>query len=281
MKKKTMVRCTAVFTISFLLITGCGGGKGGYDDYASAYKKVTANGGMDADFDVSLAMDGTTVETSGNFKLDTSDGNNILYYEMEVNGADIVQFSDGKYLYTESDGHKTKYSLDSKPSASSDRREAEQKNSSDATFDTEEFLNEFSSFLEAGKIKELGLLSPIEKAAVTNISEAGGIYTLTFSDNLVKKYLNIMIKNETQSSGGETLTIDELNNFTYKATVKDGMVTGTEYSGTIEVEVPGSLMASGDAESYDLDFVIKITFVNPGDTVSITLPATDGYEELK
>ncbi len=280
MKKKSMVTNAVVLTASLLLLTGCGGTKGSYDEYASAYKKVTANGGMNADFDVSLKMDGTTVAPKGNFKLDTSDGNNILYYEMDVDGAEIVQFSDGKYLYTESDGHKTKYALDSRPSASSDRRESQQKDSDDAVFDTEEFLKEFSSFMEAGKIKELGLLSPIENAAVSDITEENGVYTLSFSDSLVKKYLNIMIENETRSSDGNTLSIDELNGFTYQASVKDGIVTGTQYSGTIKVDVPASLMASGEAESYDLDFTIKVTFTDPGSAVEIELPSTDGYEEL-
>lgn len=280
MKKKSMVTNAVVLTASLLLLTGCGGTKGSYDEYASAYKKVTANGGMNADFDVSLKMDGTTVAPKGNFKLDTSDGNNILYYEMDVDGAEIVQFSDGKYLYTESDGHKTKYALDSRPSASSDRRESQQKDSDDAVFDTEEFLKEFSSFMEAGKIKELGLLSPIENAAVSDITEENGVYTLSFSDSLVKKYLNIMIENETRSSDGNTLSIDELNGFTYQASVKDGIVTGTQYSGTIKVDVPASLMASGEVESYDLDFTIKVTFTDPGSAVEIELPSTDGYEEL-
>lgn len=280
MKKRTIVTGIGILTVSSVLFIGCGGGGANYDDYASAYKKVTANGGMNADFDVSLKMDGTTVDSSGNFKLDTSDGKNNLYYEMDVNGAEITQFSDGTYLYTESDGHKSKYSLDSKPSASPDRKEAQQKDSSDAVFDTEEFLNEFSGFLEAGKIKELGLLSPIENAAVTDITETDGTYILSFSDKLVKKYLNIMIENETQSSDGDTLSIDELNDFSYKAFVKDGIVTGTEYAGTIAVDVPGSLMASGEAQSYDLDFTIKVTFIDPGNTVDVTLPSTDGYEEL-
>lgn len=279
MKKKNMVIATAMLAVSSLLLTACGGGND-YNAYASAFQKVTANGGMNAEFDVALEMDGTSIDSDGNFKLDTSEGNNILYYEMNVDGASITQFSDGQYLYTESDGHKTKYALDSKPSGSSDRSEAGQKDAN-GTFDTAEFLSEFSSFMEAGKIKELGLLSPVEKAVVKDISEKDGVYTLSFSDSLVKKYLNIMIENETQKSGGETLGIDELNDFTYKATVSNGIVTGLEYSGVIKVNVPASLMSSGEEASYDLKFNIKVTFVNPGEAVSVELPSTDGYEEVK
>lgn len=280
MKKKSYLKCAAVFTLASLFLTACGGGND-YSSYASAYNKVTANGGMDADIAVTLNMDGTTTKSSGNFKLDTSDGNNILYYEMTVDGSKITQFSDGEYLYTDANGQKTKYALNTKPSASSNKDKTEQKDADTGTgFNTEAFLSEFSSFLEAGKIKELGLLSPIDNAAVTKVSEKDGVYTLEFSDNLVKKYLNLMIENETQSSDGATLQIDEMKDFTYKATVKKDVVTGVEYSGTIVVNVPGSLMASGSDASYDMDFTIKVTFVNPGDAVSVTIPSTDDYQEL-
>lgn len=277
--RKKIVKCAAILTMCSLLLTACGG-ENAYSGYSTAYKKVTANGGMEADFDVTLKMDGTTTNGSGNFKLDTSDGNNLLYYEMDVDGAKLTQFSDGDYIYTDSDGHKTKYAINSKPSASSDRQEVQKKDSGDATFNTEEFLKEFSSFLEAGKIKELGLLAPIEKAAITDVTKENEIYSLSFSDSLVKKYLNIMIANETQSTDGDTLSIEELNNFSYKATVSNDIVTGVEYSGTLKVDVPGSLMASGEDTSYDLDFTIQITFVNPGNAVEVTIPSTDGYEEL-
>ncbi|MBP0958347.1 MAG: hypothetical protein J5997_13420 [Oscillospiraceae bacterium] len=277
---KKFIAVLTGLSLSCMLFAGCGGG-GDYEKYASAYKKVSAQGGMEANIDLSLKMDGVTTETDGLFKLDTSNGKNILYYEMDVDGNKIIQFSDGDYIYTEADGHKTRYAMNSKPAMSSDREEAQKKGSdTDSTFNTEEFLNEFSSFLEAGKIKELGLLSPIERAAITDISASGDVYTLSFSDTLVKKYLNIIIANETQSTDGDTLVIDELNNFSNKVTVTNDIVTKAQYSGTMKVTVPASLMASGTETSYDLDLVIDISFVDPGSAVDITLPSTDGYETL-
>lgn len=280
MKSKKMIKGMALTVLTALMLTACGSGDA-YNEYSTAYKKVTADGGMNANFDVSLSMDGTKSNCTGNFKLDTSDGNNILYYEMDFGGSKVVQFSDGEYLYSESDGNKTRYSLNAKPSSASNQDKVQRKeNSSAGGFNTAEFLNEFSSFLEAGKIKEMGLLSPMEKAAVTKISESNGVYTLEFSDSLVKKYLNIMIENETQSSGSDTLKIDEMKDFNYQATVSGGVVTKVRYSGTVQVCVPASLMASGQETNYDLDFDIQITFVNPGDAVSVTLPSTDGYTDL-
>ncbi len=270
--------------MAMTMLTACGSG-GDYSSYASAYKKVTANGGMDADFSLTLKMDGVTTESEGNFKLDTSGENNILYYSMNVDGDDIIQFSDGSYIYTESDGHKTKYALNSKPAASGDKNNVQQKDAQangTGTFDSTEFLKEFSSFLEAGKIKELGLLSPIEQAAIKSISSEGSAdnqtFTLDFSENLVKKYLNIMIENETGKSGDNVLTIDEMTDFSYVAQAKNGVITGTVYSGVIKVTVPASLMSTGEQTSYDMDFTIDIDFVDPGNAVSVSLPSTDGFE---
>lgn len=275
--KKNIFKLTAAVLTASAVLTACSGG-GDYSGYSAAYNKVTANGGMEANFDLTLKMDGQTTKSTGNFKLDTSGNKQILYYAMEVDGAQILQFSDGEYLYTDVDGHKTKYALNSKPSAGGDSQEGGHKDNS-GTFDTGAFLSEFSSFLEAGKIKELGLLSPIEKNAVTNISFADNTYTLTFSESLVKTYLNVLIANESNGSG-TTLQINELKNLTYKATVSNDVITGVQYTGVLAVHVPGSLMADGSDADYNMDMDIKITFVNPGSAVSIDLPSTDGFQAV-
>lgn len=275
--KKNIFKFTAAILTASALLTACSGG-GDYSGYASAYNKVTANGGMEANFNLTLKMDGQTTSSTGNFKLDTSGSKQKLYYEMNVDGAKVIQFSDGEYLYTDAGGHKTKYALNSKPGAPSDSDEASHKDSS-GTFDTGAFLSEFSSFLEAGKIKELGLLSPIEKNAVTNISFSDSTYSLSFSESLVKTYLNILIANETKGSG-DTLQIKELKDLTYKATVSNDIISGVQYTGVLAVHVPGSLMSSGSDADYSMDMDIKITFVNPGSAVSVDLPSTDGYQSV-
>ena len=154
MKKRTAMKKSIAFVMACALglasLTACGGGSE-YNGYASAYNKVTANGGMEAKFDVDLTMDGEKVEGDGNFKLDTSGDSNILYYEMSTEDNDIIQFSDGEYIYTQTGESKSKYKLGSKPTGGDSGKE--EAKSSSGTFNTTAFLNEFSSFLEAGKIK--------------------------------------------------------------------------------------------------------------------------------
>ena len=262
-------------------LTACGGGND-YNSYAAAFNKVTAKGGMEAEFDVDLEMDGEKQECTGDFKLDTSGDANLLYYEMDTGDNSFIQFSDGEYVYTDAGDKKSKYSITgSSTTISAEPEDKVEEKDSSGTFDTSAFLSEFSSFMEAGKIKELGLLSPIEKAAISSIKKEGDTYKLTFSDALVKKYLNTLVKNETGKSADETIQIDELKDFTYEATEKDGMITDIVYKGTLTVDVPGSLLTSGEDTSYPLDLNIKIKFVNPGEAVSIELPSTDDFEEVK
>ncbi len=40
-------------------------------------------------------------------------------------------------------------------------------------------------------------------------------------------------------------------------------------------------MSDGADKTYDLDMDINITFVNPGSKVTVELPSTDGFDEVK
>ena len=97
MKRRSLVKKSVAAVTAAILamgaLTACGGGDA-YNGYASAYNKVTANGGMEAQFNVDLTMDGEQVQSEGDFKLDTSGSNNILYYEMTTGDKKIIQFSD-------------------------------------------------------------------------------------------------------------------------------------------------------------------------------------------
>lgn len=283
MKRRSLTKkIIAALTAAILAVgslTACGGSDA-YNDYAAAYNKVTAKGGMEAEFDVSLEMDGEKQNLDGDFKLDTSGTNAVLYYEMNTGDGQVIEFSDGEYMYVDMDDKKIKYSL-SGTSISAEPETAQDTKESEGTFNTSAFLSQFSTFMEAGKIRQLGLLSPIEKAAVSKIEKSGDTYKLTFSDALVKKYLNILVQNETGKSADETIQINELKDFTYEATEKNGMISDIEYKGVLKVDIPGSLLTSGEDTTYDLDLDIKTKFVNPGEALSVELPSTDGFDEIK
>ena len=305
-KSRIKLMAAGVFALalgSVVALSACGGGSNtdAYDTYASAYNKVSANGGIDANLDVELTMDGKTNKYTGNFVVDNV--NNMIYYTMTSDGKTTTQFSDGKYLYTDRGDQKVKFDLSKDAPAAAPQQDKENKGqaapqgqpgpdgqaapggqpapSADAKapeFDTANFLNEFSSFLDAGKVKELGLLEPIAKAAVSKTTAEGDVYTLEVADSIAEKFVNTLATQ--QAGNADAVQVEDLKNFTYTATVKDGVVTGCQYSGDATVKVPGSLMTDGKDAEYTLNMKINIDFVNPGEVVKIDVPDTKDYVEL-
>jgi hypothetical protein len=92
---------------------------------------------------------------------------------------------------------------------------------------------------------------------------------------------HIIIQNETGKSAGETVSIDELNDVTYSATSDGNVITGIEYGGVFKITVPSSLTGSGEEESYEMEMDLDIDFVNPGEAVTVELPDSADFEELK
>ncbi|MCR5138424.1 MAG: hypothetical protein K6C12_15255 [Oscillospiraceae bacterium] len=260
-----------------LLLSACGSDP--YTEYASAYNKLTANGGIDANIKAKLVMDGETQNYAGNFKVDNT--KNIIYYEMSAMEGKTIQFSDGTYIYTIQGDHKTKYKLNQDESEAAPEEGPEQngENREAPEFDTSSFISDFASVLEVSKIKELELLSPIPKAAVIKTTKNGDVYTLQVADSVVQRFLNTMATE--QSGTDDTVQLSDLKNFTYTATVKNGVVTANTYSGDVTVKIPASLMSNGVAKDLTLNFTINVDFVNPGKAVSVNLPSTDGFEEIK
>ena len=272
---KRIVSVLTVLSLCCAVFAGCAGGD--YGKYASAYNKVTANGGMDADIVLTLSIDGSSLRNEGNLKQDRSGEKNIVYYEMNVKGKNIIQFSDGDYIYTNIYGNKIRYPVGGYPPESDSSDDSEAKNG--VLFESETFLNEFASFIASGKLLELDLFSPIARAAITNISLSGNTYTLTFSDGLVNQVFTAFVSNKFNDTGEKIIAVTDLRDFTNTVTVSDGIAVSTKYSGVMTVKVPGHLTESGKDTSYDMDIEIEADFIDPGSAVNIILPSTDGYKD--
>ena len=275
MKTKRIISLIATVCCIAVLLSSCGS-SAAFSTYVNAYNKVSAKGGMNANLTVSLNMNGEKVDCTGSFKVDTSSDKTLLFYELNVGEDKITQFSDGEYIYTDDDTHKSKFALESTPEDSEEKKVG--KSEADTAFNSSEFLKEFSGFLEAGKIRELGLMSPLDSSVVSKTTVEGNEYTLTVSESLIKRMLNTMVTNETGKNSSETLQIDELKDFTYKATIENDVGEKVEYSGTVVVNVPANLMSSGEATVYNLEFVIVVDFIDPGNAVTVTIPSGDDYQ---
>lgn len=285
MKRKILKSAAALIVGAVLILTaGCGGDA--FDTYTTAYRNVMAKKGFDADLEGTFSMDGETKTVSGNFKVDDSGDKTILLLQVGLDGENITQFSDGEYLYTDARGTKTKNKLGEKSSQEDSRQDPEGgpnggpdggpgEQKSGPEFTVSDFLEEFASCMEAGKIKELGLLSPLEKNYVAKTTVNGNKYNLAVSDAVLSKVLEIL--SSSINMGGDSVTLSDLRDFNYEAVVEDKFVTSVTYSGKMTATVPASVSGTGEEKAYDLDMTIKATFNDPGSQVTITLPSTEGF----
>lgn len=262
-----------------LSLNACVGGNGdAYTGYSDAYKKMSEPGSLDVLFDLSVDDGSQTIKSSGNMKMNSD---NEIYYEMNINGKDIVQYVQGGQIHTIVDGEEqtasTSDTNQGTQRANPEGGEGQPNEKTDGTgFNSAKFLEEFSGILEAGKIKEMGVLDPISKNYISEItsSESGSdtVYTMTFPEQFLKTMLNIMIKEQVQSSGG-SLSFDELKDFECIAKENSsGYLHAIEYKGYTTVTVPGDYTSSGQEESFDLHIDLNMEIQNPGTAVEVVIP---------
>lgn len=279
MKTKKMWKMLVglLVAISLLSLSGCGADP--FETYTKAYRKVMENQGFDADLDVNITMDGVEKNLTGNFKVDNSGGNTILLLEVDMDGETMTQFSDGTYLYTEARGQQYKYPLGEKQEQEDSRKEPEKEGEEEGAspeWDVSEFLQEFASFIEAGKIQELGLLTPLDSKYVSKTTAKGNIYSLSISDAVINRFVDIL--SASIDMEGDTVSVKDLKNFTYEAVVEGEYVRQVTYAGSLTVTVPASIAGTDDDETYEMDIKIVAAFNNPGSKIDITLPSTEGFE---
>lgn len=269
--------CTIGIAGVCVLTLGACGGKSAYSDYSSAYKKMSEPGSLDVKFALAVDDGSQTVNSSGDMKMNSS---NEVYYEMTINGKDIVQYVKDGQVHTIVDGDEQLASTNDKDKGvqKPDADNAGESNEkTDSTgFNSEKFLEEFSGMLEAGKIKEMGVLDPIPQKYISEItsSKSGSdtVYTMTFPDEFLKTLLNAMISEQTEDSG-TALSFDALKDFECVAKENsDGYLYAIEYKGYTTVTVPAEYVTSGSDETFDLNIDLNMEIQNPGTAVEVVIP---------
>lgn len=256
-------------------LSACGSSDA-YTGYSDAYKKTSSTGSLDVVFNLSVADGSQTVKSSGNMKMNS---NNEVYYEMTINGQDIVQYVQNGEVHTVVNGEEQTAST-SNTNQGTERPNPDGADNDDkvdnSTFNSAKFLEEFSGMLEAGKIKELGVLDPISKNYISDItsSKSGSdtVYTMTFPEQFLATMLNTMVKEQTSGSG-DTLSFDKLKDFECIAKENgDGYIHAIEYKGYTTVTVPASYTTSGQEETFDLNIDLNMEIQNPGTAVEVVIP---------
>lgn len=272
-------RLIAVILCVMLVLTGCAGGAS-YKTYKDAYQKMSEPGSMDADINLKLTTDSDTVTADGNMKMNR-DG--AMYYEMKVNDTEVTQFTSGDKLYSDINGNKAVYSTSGSSDNEKPKPDGGNEQKEEATgFDVNAFMEEFATMLEAGKIKEMGLFDPIPQASIKSLEvekvSDGKDLVLTVPDSFVEKLFNVMIE-EQVSDEDYALSFSNLKDFKCSMHINsDGVLSAMSYSGNTDVTVPEALTGE-DEEVINMDIELSISLNNPGQSVEVPQPSTEGYEE--
>lgn len=264
-----------------LACAACGGTGDAYTGYSEAYKKTSSVGSLNVKFELTVDNGDESMQSGGNMKMNSS---NEVYYEMAINGKEILQYVQNGEIHTFIDGTEQVSSTDKTDqgperadpnSGGPEGGEGQANEKTDSTsFDTEKFMEEFSGMLEAGKIKEMGVLDPIPSRYVKNITaEKSGndtVYTMTFPEDFLKRLLNTMTKEQLE---GDYLSFDSLKDFSCISKANsDGYIYFIQYKGYTTVTVTGDLMSSGEDETFDLNIDLQMTIQEPGTPVEVEIP---------
>lgn len=267
-----------VIALALAMVLTCAacGGKDAYAGYSEAYKKTSSVGSLNVEFDLTVDNGEESMQSGGNMKMNSS---NEVYYEMAINGKEILQYVQNGEIHTFIDGTEQVSSTnktDKGPERADPNGGEGQPNdkTDNSSFDTEKFMEEFSGMLEAGKIKEMGVLDPIPSNYIKSITaEKSGndtVYTMTFPETFLKAMLNTMAKEQLE---GDYLSFDALKDFSCVSKANSaGYIYFIQYKGYTTATVAGDLMSSGEDETFDLNIDLKMTIQDPGTPVEVTIP---------
>ncbi len=278
-KHSNFIKTAAAALVAASLFSAGVYGADAFDTYTIAYRNTMANKGFDTDLKGTFTVEDDTVEASGNFKVDNSGDKTQLLLVMDVDGETVTQFSDGDYIYLDARGEKLKYPLGEKATQEDSRKdpepETEGAEQAAPEFTASEFLKEFASCLEAGKIQEMGLLNPLEKNYVSKTQVDGDKYSLTVSDRVLSRVSDVLASSI--DTGDDGVTVDNLSNFVYEVEIKDDLINSLTIGGTMDVTVPASISSTGEEVTYPLDLAITASFNDPGSQVTVEIPDTEGF----
>lgn len=277
-KKKIAILAGGLILVAIIAVVVVTYMSNSYRKYASAYKKLFDKGSVECKFDSVMNIDGEDFNSEGVMKIKQNDKGQMLFLlDMITNDSKITQFTDGTYIYNDVDGKKTKFKVGEKESVPSDNEDK------DEEFSMELFQQKLSSYLEAGKIKDLKLMDLIDSKYIKNIEKKstskGTQYALTFAEEMTSDLVEVFADEQISGKGDAKVTM-KVDSLQCTVTVNDdGAVSGSNYVINFKVNLPAKLTGEDKDKALDVKVNLKMTFVKPGEAVDFDLPSKDGYDK--
>ena len=276
MKSKQLMIIIAVVVVVVIAAAALLFTSSAYSGYSSAFNKTTKSGAMEYNTGVKATMDGTTKTATGNMKIQNLGKSDVKFINtLDINGQEIKQYTDGAYIYQDDGQTQTKYKVGSKPPMPE----------KPGDFNMEYYVQEFSSLLDASKLKELNIADKTAQNYVKKITKksSGGEteYDITLASQLVQDLANAAINSAGDDSSQANPTISKVNSFTYTAMENSSKyINKIIYTADFDMVFPAALTGGSD-ETKNIKLELTLDIVNPGQTVTVSLPADlSNYQEL-
>ena len=247
-----------------------------YSGYSTAFNNTTKTGSLDYNTSIDATMDGKTQSAAGHMQIQGIGTESVKFINtMTLNGQEIKQYTDGAYVYQDDGQSKTKYKIGVKPTMPE----------KPSDFNMDYYVQEFTSLLDASKLKELNIADKCAQNYVQKItkSSSGGKtqYDIKLSAELVKNIANAAINSAESDSSQSNPTIAKVNSFTYTAMENSSKyIDKIIYSADFDMKFPAALTGGSD-ETKNIQLKLTMDIINPGQTVTVSLPGNlADYQEL-
>ena len=241
-----------------------------YQLYSKAFDKTFKTNSLELNTSVKAkAADGTSISSTGNFKIKDMNTTPQFINTITVSDGTSVQFSDGITVYTDDGRNKSKMTIGEDPSH---RHFDKSDGGGQAENSLENYINTYSSLLDASKFKQINSLEPVAEKYVDKIeteSVSGGKrFIVTLLPAAVNDLFDTFVSENVPE---DTSPAVSLNSIKYTATVVSDYVSEITFSINMDVTMPNS----GGPQNIVVD--LTITPVNPGKPVTFDLPSTAGF----
>jgi hypothetical protein len=240
-----------------------------YTGYSSAFDKTSKINGTEYETAMKMTVDGQTTTATGSFKIRDITSKVNFVNVMNIDGAQVTQFTDGDYIYTDDGQAKTKFKIG---------EQVQQTQKEPGRFSIDDYVQEFSGLLDASKIRDLKIVDKLDQKIIEKITKqsvnGGTEYNITLAAQLVNDLFKSIVNSEAQGGVNPDCV---LKNFTYTATANgSNYIDGVAYKVDMDVTFPADL-TGGDAETKNVQLELDMKVVNPGTPADFTLPDTSGY----
>ena len=241
-----------------------------FTKYSTAFDNTTKIPSMEYNSTVKIMADQQTYTAKANMKVRDITKKVNFINTMDLGNMQVIQFSDGDYIYVNDGNEKTKQKIGARQEP--ERRER-------GAFNMDNYIQEFFMLLDANKLRDTKITEKLSQNNVENITENSVSSGYEYDVELTRKYIseiqNAIFNEQVNEPNAPKNTFIS---FSYKIeATKDEHISGVVYNINFETLFPSILTRENADITKNFQLELRIDYVNPGNPVQFSLPDTSGY----